>query len=205
MRWLTPWLALCGVVGPLVFVVAFTVAGFTRPGYSQIHQAISDLGVGPKAWLLNVPLVALGPLLAAFAVGFFQILGPALGDPWRWICAVLVLLPGLGYALAGIFTEATGVLHWVGANVLITIGSLAGFSVTGLRLRRLPEWRAWGTYSIIASVATLILIAAEFALWPTGMGGLLERLLFVELLAWYVVIGGWLFREGTAAMSRRDQ
>jgi len=181
-----------------VFVVAFTVAGFTRPGYSQIHQAISDLGVGSNGWLLNAPLIALGPLLAAFAVGFFQILGPALSDPWRWICAVLVLLPGLGYALAGIFTEATGLLHWAGSNALITIGSLAGFSVTGLRLRRLPDWRTWGTYSIIASVATLLLIAAEFAFWPTGMGGLLERLLFLELLAWYVVMGGRLFCEAPA-------
>ncbi len=41
------WLALARVVGPILFVGVFTLAGFLRPGYSPIHQAISDLGVGP--------------------------------------------------------------------------------------------------------------------------------------------------------------
>src|SRR5262245_48227438 len=174
-----------------MFLVAFTVAGFIRPGYSQIHQAVSDLGVGSNPWLLNLPLIALGPLLTAFVVGFFQSLGPALGDRWRWICTVLVLLPGLGLAWAGIFTEApaTVLLHWVVGNTLITIGSVVGFLVTGLRLRRLAEWRGWGTYSIMASAMTLAIIVLEDALWTTGIGGLLERLLFLEMLAWYAAFG----------------
>jgi hypothetical protein len=35
------WLALGGVVGPLVFVATITIAGALRPGYSPIQQAIS--------------------------------------------------------------------------------------------------------------------------------------------------------------------
>jgi len=41
---ITRWLALCGVLGPVVYLVTFTVAGFLRPGHSPIHQAVSDLG-----------------------------------------------------------------------------------------------------------------------------------------------------------------
>ncbi len=39
--------------------------------YSPVHQAISDLGVEPMPWLLNIPLVVLGFLLVvlAFAPG----------------------------------------------------------------------------------------------------------------------------------------
>src|SRR6266436_5367625 len=66
------WLALGGVVGPVLFVAAFTVGGIVRPGYSPIHQAVSDLGVGSNAWLLNVSLVLLGVLLIAFAMGFYR-------------------------------------------------------------------------------------------------------------------------------------
>jgi hypothetical membrane protein len=57
---ITRWLALCGVLGPVVYLVTFTVAGFLRPGYSPIHQAVSDLGVGSNPWLLNGPLSLCG-------------------------------------------------------------------------------------------------------------------------------------------------
>ncbi len=67
---ITRWLAVGGIVGPVMFVVAFTVADIVRPGYSVVHQAISDLGVGSNPLLLNAPLVAMGVLLAAFIVGF---------------------------------------------------------------------------------------------------------------------------------------
>ena len=153
----TRLLALGGVIGPLMFVVACTIAGFLRPGYSPLHQAISDLGVGPLAWLLNVPLIVMGLLLVACCAAFLRVLGPALCDPWRWIFSGLLALPGLGFAWAGIFTEApaTVTLHWVVSMPLVAIGSIAGFLVTGIRLRRLHSWRGIGTYSIAASVASL--------------------------------------------------
>ncbi len=200
---ITRWLALCGVLGPIMYAAAFTVASLIRPGYSQVHQAVSDLGVGSNPLLLNGPGVALGLLLTAFVVGFFRSLGQALGDPWRWICAVLLALPGLGFAWASIFTEApsTVAIHWMLGMPLLAIGSVVGFFVTGLRLRRLAGWGGWGAYSMIAGVATLAVIGTMFALWTTGLGGLLERLLFLELLTWYVVFGWLLFRGTSPAPS----
>ena len=198
---ITRRLALCGVLGPLVYVAAFTAAGLIRPGYSQVHQAVSDLGVGPNSLLLNGPGVALGLLLTAFAVAFFRSFGQALGDPWRWICAVLLALPGLGIAWASVFTEApsTVAIHWMVGMPLLAIGSVVGFFVTGLRLRRLAGWGGWGAYSMIAGAAALAMLGTMFALWTTGLGGLLERLLFLELLAWYFVFGWRLFRLASPA------
>jgi hypothetical membrane protein len=187
---ITRWLAVCGVLGPIMFLAAFTVGGFLRPGYSQVHQAVSDLGVGSNPLLLNGPLVALGVLLTAFVAGFFRSVGPALG-PWRWTCAVLLALPGFGFAWAGIFTEApsTVALQWMVGMPLLAIGTVVGFFVTGLRLRRLDGWAEWGAYSMIAGVTTLGLIVVMNLLWKDGVGRLLERLLFLELLAWYVAVG----------------
>ena len=187
----TRLLTLGGVIGPVIFVVACTIAGFLRSGYSALHQAVSDLGVGSLAWLLNVSVIVMGLLLIACCAGFLQTLGPALGDPWRWVCSGLLALPGLGFAWAGIFTEApaTVTLHWVVGMPLIAIGSIGGFLITGLRLRRMDSWRGIGTYSIAASVASLVLILVMFGTWTLGIGGLTERVFFLEIMAWYVIVG----------------
>jgi hypothetical membrane protein len=187
----TRLLALGGVIGPLMFVVAFTIAGFLRPGYSPLHQAVSDLGVGSLAWLLNVPVIVMGVLLIACSAAILRTLGPALGDPWRWVCSGLLALPGLGFAWAGIFTEApaTVTLHWMVGMPLIAIGSVAGFLITGIRMRRLDSWRGIGTYSIAASLTSLALITIMFATWTLGIGGLTERVFFLEIMAWYVIVG----------------
>jgi hypothetical membrane protein len=187
----TSLLGWCGILGPLIFVVAFTVAGLLRPGYSPIHQAISDLGIGHRPWLLNVPLVVMGAALIACSVGLLRALGPLLGDPWRWICSGLLALPGFGFAWAGIFTEApaTLTLHWIVGMPLVGIGAIGGFLATGVRLRRLESWHGIGTYSIAAGLGTLALILAMFGTWTLGIGGLTERVFFLEILAWYAVVG----------------
>jgi hypothetical protein len=101
---LTKWLALGGVIGPVLYVVAFTIAGLTRSGYSPIHQAVSDLGVGPNAWLLDAAGVLNWLLLTAFVIAFLRGTRAALTVRWRWLCAVLLALPPLGYGVASIFT-----------------------------------------------------------------------------------------------------
>ena len=62
------------------------------------------------------------------------------------------------------------------------------------------QWRGWGTYSLVAALVTLVLVAIEFWVFTPGtplasaqVGGLLERVLSVEMLAWYVVFGWRLF------------
>lgn len=211
------WLALGGVIGPILFVAAFTVGGVVRPGYSPIHQAVSDLGVGSNAWLLNVSLVLLGLLLIAFAFGFERSLRPVLSQTWRWVCTALLACTGLGFAVAGIFTEtpATVAIHWVVGMPLLVLGSVVGFFLTGLALRREGQWRGWSAYSLVASLVTLVLIASMFWVFAPGtpvsslkLGGLMERVLFIEILAWYVAFGRRLCarsRPETLEASRRRQ
>jgi hypothetical protein len=101
-------------------------------------------------------------------------------------------LPGLGFAWAGIFTEAPATvitLHWVVGMPLIAIGSVAGFLITGIRLRRLDSWRGIGNYSIVAGVTSLALITIMFTTWTLGIGGLTERVFFLEIMTWHVIVG----------------
>jgi hypothetical membrane protein len=196
------WSGLCGVVGPILFVVMFTAAGFLRPGYSPVHQAISDLGVGPMPWLLNVPLVLLGSLLVVMAIGFSLAMRPIMSQPWRQTCGVLLAGPGLGYATAGIFPE-TNPIHWMLGMPLLAIGSVVGFLLVGLQVRPIPAWRRHGIYSMLTSASLVVLIILmNLAFMPTSplgafrLGGLAERIVFVDLLAWYVVTGWRLFLTG---------
>jgi hypothetical membrane protein len=196
------WLALAGVVGPILFVGVFTLAGFLRPGYSPIHQAISDLGVGPNGWLLDGSLVITGLLLIVFTVGFARCMRPVLKSGWRWSSAALLTLHGLGLAVAGLFTEAPSTLaiHWMVGATLAFFGPVVAFLITGLALRRDPRWRRWGIGFLVASLATLVLIVVMFWVFTPGtplaslrLGGLMERVLMIEIEAWYVAFGWRLF------------
>jgi hypothetical membrane protein len=196
------WLALAGVVGPILFIGIFTLAGFLRPDYSPIHQAISDLGVGPNGWLLNGSLVITCLLLIAFTVGFAWYMRPVLSRGWRWSSAVLLTLHGLGLAVAGLFTEAPSTLaiHWmVGAPLAFYCPAVA-FLITGLALRRNPLWRGWGTSLLVAFLVTLVLVGIMNWVFTPGtplasaqLGGLMERVVMIEIEAWYVALGWRLF------------
>lgn len=191
------WLALAGIVGPVVLVATFVVLGLLRPGYSPVRQAVSDLGVGPNGWVLDASAVFLGVLLIAFAVGFGRTQLPVLGSRGRWLCPALLSLPGLGFITVGFFTEAPPTLleHSL-ASAVALLGGAAAFLGVGLELRRDRRWRRWAVYSLVASPVTFALIVVMSVaftpgspLAPAGVAGLAERVVIVEILAWYVAFG----------------
>ena len=196
------WSGFAARVYPFLFVLSFTVAGLLRPGYSPISQAVSDLGVGSMAWLLNVPVVILGLVMIALAVGFFQATRPILSPASRWTCATLIALPGVGYIAAGIFTEdpSTVLIHWLVGATLGLYFPVVTFVIVGLALVPHREWRWYGTYSLVVSAATvaaIVFVQQAFtpgsALFGFHVGGLAERVDLVVILAWYVVMGWQLF------------
>ena len=214
------WLALLGgVVNPVALVVTYTVVGALRPGYSPVHQAISDLGVGRYGRVMDTIAVAHGLLLIVFAVGFAMVMLPVLGPGWRRLATALLALRGLAGVTTGLFTDAaaTVAIHSL-ATVVGLLSMVSSFLVVGLGLRRDARWRRWGIYSLAATAATVLLATAMFWLFnprspaaPTQLGGLAERVVSIETLAWYVVFGWRMFREGrarrigTAAALRRQR
>jgi hypothetical membrane protein len=197
------WFVLIGgAVNPVAFVLAFTVAGILRPGYSPIHQAISDLGVGPNGSVMDAIAVISGLLLIAFAVGFAISMRQELNSGWRWSGTAFLVLRGMVLVTAAIFTEdpSTVRIHSLAATVGV-ISMLSALTIIGLGLRRNRKWRGWGNYSLVAALMTLVLVAVEFwvftpgtLLAPLHLGGLMERVVYVETFAWYVAIGWQLFR-----------
>ena len=112
------------------------------------------------------------------------------------LIAALLALPGLGAVIDGVFTLEHFFLHFVGFGLALT--TVVGFPVIGFLLHRVPGWRGFGSCLIVGGPVTLALTVLYFATFtPTiegvqhGVAGLTERILVVELQAWYVALG-WL-------------
>src|SRR5258706_3012976 len=206
----TRWLALGAVAGPVLFTLAWFILGFLSPGYtawgtriapySPISQGISGLGLGITAPFMNTAFVLCGLFLLAGVVGIFQTFRE-MGAVARWSCTVLFALPALGMAMDGIFTLQSFFLHFVGFGLGCGTPVLS-FLVTGFLLRRIPSFRRFGSWLLLASPLTLVLLVLFFLTFSptvagtqTGVAGLTERILAVELQAWFVALGWLAFRR----------
>jgi hypothetical membrane protein len=198
------WLfILTGVIGSIFSVLVITIDGFLRPGYSPIHQVVSDLGIGQNAWILNIDLVVFGFLFMLFAIGFSQVMRTSIGGRRLRASTSLLLLTGAGAVNDGLFTEynptdPAAVLH----DALHSLGFLVAFSslaialfIIGIQLRRDRAWRGYGWYSIFTSLVTLLLIILPYVYpwYGAQLLGLNERMLLFEAIAWHVVTGYRLF------------
>ena len=204
------WLALGAVAGPVLFTLAWFILGFLSPGYTAwgtriapylpISQGISGLGLGITAPFMNTAFVLCGLFLLAGVVGIFQTIRE-MGAVARWSCTVLLALSALGSVMDGIFTLESFLPHMVG--FLLAAGTpVLSFLVTGLLLRRVQRWRRFGSWLLLASPLTLVLLVLYFLTFSptvagtqTGVAGLTERILVVELQAWFVAMGWLAFRR----------
>jgi hypothetical protein len=204
------WLALGAVIGPVLFTLAWLVLGFVSPGYtlwdihvenySPISQPISGLGLSLTAPYMNAAFVVGGLLMMVGAVGIFQNIRD-MSPVTRWSCTVLLALTGLGMMLSGIFTLETILPHTMGF-LLGTGTPVLSFLVIGLSLRRIPHWRRLGSWLLVGSPVTLLLLVQSFGNFDPvaagagrGVAGLVQRILVTEVLAWIVAMGLKAFRR----------
>jgi hypothetical protein len=205
------WLALGAVAGPALFTLAWLVLGFLSPGYtlfgtliapySAISQPISGLGLGPTGPFMNAAFVLGGLMLLAGVIGIFQTM-PASGRPAaRWTCAALLALSPLGMVVAGIFTLDAVFVHLIGF-LLAVATPVVSFLAAGWFLRGIPRWRRFGNWLFLGSPLTLVLVVLFFLTFDpmaagagVGVAGLTQRILAIEVLAWFVAMGWLAFRR----------
>jgi hypothetical protein len=209
----TRWLALGAVAGAALFTLAWFVLGFLSPGftifgteispYSPISQPISGLGLGLTAPFMNAAFVLSGILLMAGVIGVFQspTIRASSRPAARWACAALLALSPLGFVVAGIFTLEDPLPHLIGF-LLATGTPVLSFLVAELFLRGLPRWRRLGSWLLLGSPLTLVLVVLFFLTFDQaaivaghGVEGLTQRILAVEVLAWFVAMGWLAFRR----------
>jgi hypothetical protein len=206
------WVALGATAGPVLFTLAWIVLGAVSPGYvlfgqlitpySAVTQPISGLGLGPTGPFMNTAFVVGGLLLLA---GMIAVIGASTMTPRaRAVCGTLLVLPGVGMVMDGVFTLESVLLHLVGF-LLVAATPVVSFGVTGVLLRRDPHRRRLGTALLVAAPVTLALVVLFFATFDplaagagTGVAGITQRVLAVEVLAWFAAMGWLAFRRSVA-------
>jgi hypothetical membrane protein len=203
---MTRLLLLCGVIGPLLFVIVFLIEGATRPDYNAWQTTISTLSWGDQGWIQIANFSLFGLFMLCFAIGLRRVLrtGPgSLGGP------ILLFIVGLGLITAGPFVtdpvlgyppalssngpaSLHGTIHNT-ASLIVFLALPAASFVMGWRFIRDPAWRSWALYSVATGVLILVFVVWFFASVvaathdPNGgavPAGLLERVFSIIGCCW---------------------
>jgi hypothetical membrane protein len=187
-------LAICGILGPILYAVVIAVIGLLHPEYNHVSQSMSELGAAnaPYAVIINTlgfPL--LGLFMIAFAIGIdcgikrnrAYIVGPA-----------LIVLSGLSLVMTGIFQCDPGCIDvtWVGTShsVFATIAAIS-FSIApifiAVRQWADSRWRRYTAFSWAIAMTTLALSMLYSLDTFESYVGLLQRMSMGLPLVWMVI------------------
>ena len=212
-------LLFCGVIGPLLFIVVFTIEGRLRPGYRPRRHFVSSLALGPRGWIQVANFLVCGVLMLSFAVGMFAAVAPGRRGE---AAPVLFVLFGLGLIVAGIFrtdvaasdraasyvagaaAPATlrGLVH--GLSSLVVFGALTGAALVW-------AWRSWreaellwAVYSGVTGFVVFVFFVGCSALINKEINGeisdapigLCQRLSIIPGWIWIALVAAHLIRTG---------
>jgi hypothetical membrane protein len=187
--------AIAGILAPQVFPVLIVLESILRPGYNQINNYISDLGVGPFSIIQNTNFIVFGLLITIFGLGFGRILAVQTGRKVRAVVSLLVI-GGLGCVLAGVFLIFLNYFGHLIATFISFVAIIVVQFFVSRTLKGASEWRQYRIYSLMSglvSLALLFLIIYSITAFPylsdTTIHGLTERLLVAVPLIWIEVSG----------------
>jgi hypothetical protein len=207
----THFLMRCGVVGPLLFVIVFTIESATRPDYNPFRSMVSELSLSEYGWQQIANFLASGTLVLAFSLGVRRVFQSGTGSTWgpRWLAVT-----GLGLLVAGVFVCDPGLAYPAGApaglpvggtwqNTLHSVGgAMVFFSLPAALLtfaRRFatdPSWKPWTTPTVAATVlAFACFVASNTSAMHGGPAGLFQRLCIMTYMFWLALFAARAARQ----------
>jgi hypothetical membrane protein len=205
-------LAWAGIVGPILFTVAFVLQALFRTEYSHVAEPVSALAAGPNGWIQNANFLVFGSLMMAFAFGLHQGMRPTrLGV----VGPGLLALSAVGLILAGVFPWALDARgdyvvppgHVVGAFTAFLPAGL-GLIVLSRRMARDPSWRTRASYALGSGIAVAVLFLATGPLAVPDdaplhdWAGLLQRAAVAVWFSCTIVLSLRLLRIARSARTR---
>ncbi|MCC5947418.1 MAG: DUF998 domain-containing protein [Nitriliruptoraceae bacterium] len=201
--------AWAGIVGLLLYIGGWFVAGLTAPGFDPTQQAISELFAQGVAWRVRGPVVVgllvSGAALVAFAWAVDRTApgrgraGPAL-IALAGVSTLLVVAapcspgcPGTGASgidLAHTFVAGTGYLSLALAPLVLA-----------WRLR--PHWALGAAVSAAIGGASLVGFAVRYLDVVTAVPGLQQRAVNTLADVWYLLAAVWILRVTRVASVSR--
>jgi hypothetical protein len=185
-----------GVIGPLLFIVAFLIEGATRPNYSAWHHVVSSLSQGESGWMQITNFIVCGAFVLGFAFGLKRVFRTGRGSIWGPIllgifglCLIgagfFVTDPLLGYPPSALSTPTVhGILH----NLLSLFVFASLIAVCFLLARRFAgdsAWRGWAFYSVATGIlVTVFFILTDVVASLNGPAGLIQRICIIIGWTW---------------------
>ena len=169
-------LFICSVQCVLGMIIAETL----YPGYSTSENYISDLGLGPSAFIFNSTVFLLGVFLEAVAYFVQRAFVSRL-------LSVLLILTGVGAMGVGLFPENFFIIHWIASLIVFLFGALS--SLISCKLSK-PPLSHFSVILGVLSLSALVLFGSGNYL-GLGKGGM-ERMIAYPALLWGVGFGAHL-------------
>ena len=179
--------------GAALFVLVVLVAGFATPGYSHLHQALSELGAhdAPLDWLVRwAGFIPLGISFVLYAFQSHRLFSNSL--PFH-----LFLLTGLAIIVAGVFPTdphgrrdtLAGMVHALAGITLLCLLSLTPLVMSFKRLYRNPPQSRLLIFSFVMG----LIVTSFFVMLPNGISPQLvefhRRILGAYFETWYPLHG----------------
>ena len=219
----TEFLLLCGVIGPLLFIVVFLIEGATRAGYSAWQTDVSYLALSNQGWEQIANFIVCGSLCIAFAVGLRRIWRTGRAAVWG---PLMIGLFGLGLLIAGVFVTDPGGgyppgtplnshpqtwhgwIHGINGGVFFLVVLPTACFVLARRFAADPQHRRWATYSWMTGALILLISIASFIALPIAekagfpvLEGLFQRVEIIMGWTWLALVALHLWRQERMGMS----
>ena len=199
------FLALAGIVGPILFALATVIFGNLRFGYSHLHHFISELGATdtPNALLMNAAgFIPTGILIAIFGISLLMMLKKQKNT---LIGSTLIIIFGSGILVDGFFSCDAGCPEGGSMENLIHnsiaplafVSAIVGIGLLGFSFRKMQDFHFLWKYSILSSsISFIFLLALIASLDSRQFTGLWQRLLLFSIFLWCGIIGMRIFKIG---------
>jgi hypothetical protein len=188
-------LAICGMLSPIIYTIAWIVGGFILDDYNHIRDDVSSLyAVGaPKQQLFQTIFAISIALLFVFSLGLHSGInngeGSIVGPIFFMASAFLGLIVAVFFPL----DEGGELVTWKGKMhlILIVISGLlvmTSMILLGLRTNSIEGWSAFAWFSFISVPITIILMIVSGIYAGGPYMGLVERFMVEYYQLYYFII-----------------
>ena len=190
---ITGVLAIGGIVGPFVLIIADFTAAFSQRGYDFVRDSISSLALVSMGWIQTIGFLAIGLLIELFAAGLLISIPKKRGFG---LGVSLLSFFGFGMLLMGAFRTdpshaphtAEGIIHIIASAMVFWLFPIA-IALLAPSLKKAPQWRGLFLYTVITSMLSLVFAVGRLLLpSPLSWFGLYERLVVANAVIWVEVV-----------------
>lgn len=185
------YLYIAGSLAPPTFLASVVIGGMNSPGYSQMEDPVSELGMrgAQDAGLVNAAWAVTGVLIVALGIALWI----DQKGPGRVSAALVIVAGAVSAAIAVWFpmdppgVEMSG--SQLGHNVLVAVAAFAfAFAlIASARSAAVPDWYRWSTWIALAALIAGGVGAALSGAMDWSLIGFFERTTQTGYQAWVLM------------------